>query len=254
MTALKTAILTLFVAAMLLGASTATADHTRVPYYGSHPHHSYTGGFCYGSGVHYHAYAPDQAQLYRWHNNVYYYVGDPSPYGYAYQTYVYQGVHPLHLGLGWCFIQGRHQHYFAPTHHHAYRHHHGVYWYVGAYDQHYYNHRHHYDHHGYRHDHHGYTEYRNRSGRSYRDSYQRRDSQRDHYRERQHDERGQSRYRYDNHRDDHRRDDHYDRYRRSDSHGGHDRQRTEHHDRDERRGDGNREHSNRSEHRRSRRR
>ena len=61
-------------------------------------------------------YAPIDTRLFAYHNGCYYFVGDPSDFGYAGQKYSYYGAHPIldAYGGGWCFMMGPHTHIWAP--------------------------------------------------------------------------------------------------------------------------------------------
>jgi hypothetical protein len=92
------------------------------------------GGYCYAgphpvdprsaggpqwddtAGVHTHFYPPFDARLFALHDGCYYFVGDPTDFGYTGQTYGYYGAHPLldAYGGGWCFMIGGHSHAFLP--------------------------------------------------------------------------------------------------------------------------------------------
>jgi hypothetical protein len=67
-------------------------------------------------GVHYHFYAPFDMRLFRVENDCYYFVGDPSDFGYQGQVYSYYGAHPIadEYGGGWCFMIGGHNHWWQP--------------------------------------------------------------------------------------------------------------------------------------------
>jgi hypothetical protein len=68
------------------------------------------------AGVHTHFYPPFDARLFALRDGCYYFVGDPTDFGYAGQTYSYYGAHPLldAYGGGWCFMIGGHTHAFMP--------------------------------------------------------------------------------------------------------------------------------------------
>jgi hypothetical protein len=59
-------------------------------------------------GAHYHFYGPFDLRLFRLGNGCYYFVGDPSDFGYQGPVYSYYGAHPIHsdYGGGWCFMVG----------------------------------------------------------------------------------------------------------------------------------------------------
>jgi hypothetical protein len=67
-------------------------------------------------GAHYHFYAPFDLRLFRLENGCYYFIGDPSDFGYQGQVYSYYGAHPIlsDYGGGWCFMIGGHSHWWRP--------------------------------------------------------------------------------------------------------------------------------------------
>jgi hypothetical protein len=89
-------------------------------YWGPHPDGQ--GGWCPIEGVHAHAYLPFDPYLFTQQGDVYYFIGDPSDFGYAGPLYDYYGVHPIEVvyGGGYCFATGYHHHFWAP----------GAYFYV----------------------------------------------------------------------------------------------------------------------------
>jgi hypothetical protein len=92
------------------------------------------GSYCYGGphpvdtrvaagtawddsqGPHTHFYPPFDLRLFTLRNGCYYFVGDPSDFGYAGRTYSYYGAHPVleTYGGGWCFMIGGHAHFWEP--------------------------------------------------------------------------------------------------------------------------------------------
>ncbi len=92
------------------------------------------GGFCYGgahpvdtrvaagsawdetSGTHQHTYPPFDLRLFSFRDGCYYFVGDPTDFGYRGRTYSYWGAHPVldGYGGGWCFMIGGHGHMWEP--------------------------------------------------------------------------------------------------------------------------------------------
>jgi hypothetical protein len=92
------------------------------------------GGYCYGGphpvdtrvaagsawdnaqGPHTHFYAPFDMRLFTVRDGCYYFIGDPSDFGYSGQTYSYYGAHPVleTYGGGWCFMIGAHAHLWQP--------------------------------------------------------------------------------------------------------------------------------------------
>jgi hypothetical protein len=67
-------------------------------------------------GQHMHPYPPFDLRLFNFQNGCYYFIGDPTDFGYAGNTYSYYGAHPI-LGIyggGWCFMIGPHHHFWRP--------------------------------------------------------------------------------------------------------------------------------------------
>jgi hypothetical protein len=82
-------------------------------YYGAHPDGQ--GGWCQLQGAHAHEYAPFDEYLYTQENGYYYFIGDPSDFGYADNSlYDYYGPHPVATayGGGYCFYGGFHHHFW----------------------------------------------------------------------------------------------------------------------------------------------
>ena len=67
-------------------------------------------------GAHMHAYPPLDLRLFELRDGCYYFVGDPSDFGYAGPTFSYYGAHPILdiYGGGWCFMIGPHTHLWRP--------------------------------------------------------------------------------------------------------------------------------------------
>jgi hypothetical protein len=67
-------------------------------------------------GAHLHPYPPFDLRLFTLRDNCYYFIGDPSDFGYRGQTYNYYGAHPVldDYGGGWCFLIGGHHHWWRP--------------------------------------------------------------------------------------------------------------------------------------------
>lgn len=67
-------------------------------------------------GRHIHPYPPFDLRLFSLQNGCYYFIGDPSDFGYAGETYSYYGAHPIlaAYGGGWCFMIGPHRHFWRP--------------------------------------------------------------------------------------------------------------------------------------------
>jgi hypothetical protein len=104
------------------------------PYVDSPPVATQGGGYCYEgphpvdsrvvpgvtwdgtAGRHVHPYPPFDLRLFSFENGCYYFIGDPTDFGYAGDTYSYYGAHPILdiYGGGWCFMIGPHRHFWRP--------------------------------------------------------------------------------------------------------------------------------------------
>jgi hypothetical protein len=67
-------------------------------------------------GQHLHAYPPFDLRLFALRDGCYYFVGDPTDFGYTGSVYSYYGAHPVldRYGGGWCFVIGAHNHMWEP--------------------------------------------------------------------------------------------------------------------------------------------
>jgi hypothetical protein len=92
------------------------------------------GGYCYvgahpvdtraaagpaweeSTGPHTHYYPPIDQRLFAFRNGCYYFIGDPSDFGYRGEVFSYYGAHPVldNHGGGWCFMVGGHGHVWQP--------------------------------------------------------------------------------------------------------------------------------------------
>jgi hypothetical protein len=63
-----------------------------------------------------HGYPPFDLRLFSFQNGCYYFIGDPTDFGYAGDSYSYYGAHPIlgSYGGGWCFMIGPHRHFWRP--------------------------------------------------------------------------------------------------------------------------------------------
>ena len=68
------------------------------------------------AGRHIHGYPPFDLRLFNQQNGCYYFIGDPTDFGYAGENYSYYGAHPIlgAYGGGWCFMIGAHHHFWRP--------------------------------------------------------------------------------------------------------------------------------------------
>jgi hypothetical protein len=113
----------LLLALLALGAH---AGGKHVKYAGVHPRTGKPdGGLCYVQAVHVHSLAPSSADvLYRMHNGVYFFIGDPVPFGYDGPRHSYYGHHPVTVNVvleeegpddvAFCYLDGPHFHHYAP--------------------------------------------------------------------------------------------------------------------------------------------
>ena len=131
----------------VLGATTASANHT-VRYVSKHPVPKKVGhGFCYITVPHVHDYEPSDPRLYRQMDGGYYFAGDPAPFDYEGPRYSYYGAHPIadvdvHFGgPTYCYLRGPHYHWYSPPPQMQFEMRGGAYWFVGNYEPVYYNER-----------------------------------------------------------------------------------------------------------------
>jgi hypothetical protein len=112
-------------------------DVPQYGYVGVHPiPYDQGSGFCYIQGAHFHPYAPFDQYLFRESNGYFYFIGDPGDFGYAQQTYGYNGNHPIPLeyGGGYCYISWGHRHHYPPPNNLTYNFVGGYYVYAGPWD------------------------------------------------------------------------------------------------------------------------
>jgi hypothetical protein len=103
----------LLLAALLLSARPASAD--AVFYYrGPHAVPTAYGGFCHIGVRHFHTYKPEDTKVFRYDDNTYIFIGDPTAHGWEGPRVSYYGHHPIASGWGggWCFIGGPHYHFY----------------------------------------------------------------------------------------------------------------------------------------------
>ncbi|HVV17584.1 MAG TPA: hypothetical protein VHH90_10300 [Polyangia bacterium] len=120
----------------------AGAAHAEPSYYVSrHPLPKRVGhGFCDIDVPHFHDYPPSDPRLYRAVGGQYYFVGDPTPFGYDGPRYSFYGPHPVadaNVTFGtptYCYLNGPHYHWYAPPPTAQFEMRGGAYWYVGAYE------------------------------------------------------------------------------------------------------------------------
>jgi hypothetical protein len=115
--ALRTILVILISVLFVPAAALADSDQYWIDYYGYHPiPEAYNGGFCERDDLHQHEYAPVEVELYNVADGVYYFVGDPSVYGYVVNLYWYEYHHPVptYWGGGYCYLVGAHRHWWEP--------------------------------------------------------------------------------------------------------------------------------------------
>jgi hypothetical protein len=115
----------------LLGALPAEAK--QVKYVGIHPRTGKAnGGLCHVRAIHVHPVAPASASvLYRVHDGIYFFIGDPVPFGYEGPKHQYYGHHPVTFSVvigkdladdqdqvEYCYLEGPHFHFFEPPEDH----------------------------------------------------------------------------------------------------------------------------------------
>ena len=131
-----------FIALLLSLTGVAGVAHAEVVQYISrHPIPKRIGhGFCDIDVPHFHDYPPSDPRLYRQVDGQYYFVGDPTPFGYDGPRYSFYGPHPIadaSVQLGgpsYCYLNGPHFHWYAPPPQAQFEMKGGAYWYVGGFD------------------------------------------------------------------------------------------------------------------------
>jgi hypothetical protein len=94
--------------------------------------------FCHIEAPHVHVAAPYEKTHFRVYDDRYYFVGDPTPYGWEGPRHRYHGHHPIqvevivgHPGIEYCYLDGPHAHFFAPAPGARFEVRSGTYWYAG---------------------------------------------------------------------------------------------------------------------------
>src|SRR5215831_2377595 len=134
-------LLSFCIAVGVLVALAATAQAHLVRYHSGHPIPPRVGGgFCYIGFPHVHPFAPVDVRVYRVYDDEYYFIGDPTPFGYEGPEYSYYGPHPVfEVSFGepvYCYLDGPHFHWYQPTATvtASFEFRGGAFWYIGAYD------------------------------------------------------------------------------------------------------------------------
>ncbi len=130
-----------FACSVALGAAASAAHAESIHYVSRHPLPKRVGhGFCDIDVPHFHDYPPSDLRLYRQVGGQYYFVGDPTPFGYDGPRYSFYGPHPIadvNVTFGaptYCYLRGPHYHWYAPPPTAQFEMRGGAYWYVGAYN------------------------------------------------------------------------------------------------------------------------
>ncbi|QSQ21925.1 hypothetical protein JY651_43405 [Pyxidicoccus parkwayensis] len=134
----------LFAALLLTAAGTAEAKQWK--YAGMHPRTGQPAdGLCHIEITHVHTAAPVNADvLYRTHDGVYVFIGDPTPFGYEGPRHAFYGHHPVVLNVivhvdadkddvAYCYHDGPHYHAYEPPPHHRFVEKEDVSYYAGDY-------------------------------------------------------------------------------------------------------------------------
>jgi hypothetical protein len=129
-------------------ALSLSAQAALVRYMSQHPlPRKMGGGFCYIDVSHVHDFGPSDPRMYRQVDGQFYFVGDPSPFGYEGPRHAYYGPHPIveaNVQFGhpeYCYLQGPHYHWYEPPPQAPFEQRGGAYWYTGAYEPAYYEQR-----------------------------------------------------------------------------------------------------------------
>lgn len=126
---------------MLIGGSAASAKG--VKYAGMHPRTGKAdGGLCYIETVHVHALQPGREALYRQHDGIWIFIGDPVPFGYEGPKQKFYGHHPVTVNLVvpdfgddtvYCYVDGPHWHSYDPPDDHPFVKKEEVHYFSGEY-------------------------------------------------------------------------------------------------------------------------
>ena len=135
-------------ALLLALASAGVSEAKPVKYVGMHPRTGQPdGGLCHIQAVHVHTAVPAHAQvLYRLHDGVYFFIGDPVPFGYEGPRHGYYGHHPLVINVilqeeaekdhvEYCYLDGPHFHTYEPPEDHDFVEKEDVYYFADEYPE-----------------------------------------------------------------------------------------------------------------------
>ncbi len=118
---MKRTIFALAVMTVTLGvlAGTSEAKHRHSKFWSKNPLPG--GHFCYVETVHEHPFGPPEPRLYRTVGGAFYFVGDPTPFGYTGPQFAYYDPHPIaEAGINfgepaYCYLDGPHYHWYKPA-------------------------------------------------------------------------------------------------------------------------------------------
>lgn len=136
--------------AVLLFAAAGVAEAKQWKYAGMHPRSGQPAdGLCHIEMTHVHTAAPLHADtLYRTRDNVYVFIGDPTPFGYEGPRHAYYGHHPVVLNVlinievdvdvvEYCYHDGPHYHAYEPPPRQRFEEKEDVAYYTGEYPEEY---------------------------------------------------------------------------------------------------------------------
>lgn len=134
--------------AVLLLVAAGAAEAKQWKYAGLHPRTGQPGdGLCHLETTHVHSVAPQHADtLYRTRDNVYVFIGDPTPFGYEGPRHSYYGHHPVVLNViinidvdvddvEYCYHDGPHYHAYEPPPRQQFVDKEDVHYYAGEYPE-----------------------------------------------------------------------------------------------------------------------
>lgn len=136
--------------AVLLLTAAGVAEAKQWKYAGLHPRSGQPAdGLCHIESTHVHTAAPVHADtLYRTRDNVYVFIGDPTPFGYEGPRHAYYGHHPVVINViinidvdeddvEYCYQDGPHYHAYEPPPRHKFVEKEEVSYYAGEYPEEY---------------------------------------------------------------------------------------------------------------------
>ncbi len=123
--------------ALVSAAAVSPAQAKSVAYFSKHPLPQ--KGFCYTEGPHVHDFPPGDARLFRQVGGQFYFAGDPMRFGFQGRTFAYLGTHPISDAAvefsepAYCYLEGRHSHWYEPAAAIWFEKNEGAYFFVGSY-------------------------------------------------------------------------------------------------------------------------